>query len=252
MSRSNPSENGIANPAVRWFEWNGEKGLIRYYDKEAKRNVDMGADFTFILLDQVASVRGWHDDSQSGIYSNEVKDTTQEALVVKAFKGGIIAEGVYRDIKNAVKAAGGSYTANCYLAFKDGGELKIGVLRLKGSALGAWMEFSKEHRNDLYSAAIRVKGSVEGKKGRVVFHTPVLKIASVDKDTDRAAHKLDEELQKYFEAYFKRTKRQQAEAAPKHEPPTEDGFADGPDDDAYAKQYEAEAKAALTDDDIPF
>jgi hypothetical protein len=58
--------------------------VIRYYDKEAKKNVDVGADFTFILLDQLASVRGWHDDSNSGIYSNEVKDTTQEALVVKA------------------------------------------------------------------------------------------------------------------------------------------------------------------------
>ena len=35
MSRSNPTDN-TPNPAVRWFEWNGEQGGIRYYDKDKK------------------------------------------------------------------------------------------------------------------------------------------------------------------------------------------------------------------------
>ena len=165
MSRSNPSENGSLNPSVRWFEWNGEQGVIRYYDKEAKKNVEVGSDFTFILLDQLGSVRGWHDASDSGIYSNEVKDSTQEALVVKAFKGGLLAEGIYRDIKDRIKSMGGSYTASCYIAFKDAGELKIGVLRLKGSTLGAWMEFTKAHRADLYTESRPHQGLHGREKG---------------------------------------------------------------------------------------
>ena len=115
MSRSNPSENSNPNPAVRWFEWNGEKGLIRYYDKDAKQNVDVALPFTFLLLDQLGSVRGWHDASESGIYSNEVKDTRQDVLIVKAYKGGVLAEGIYKDIKDRVNNQGGQLVAKAPL-----------------------------------------------------------------------------------------------------------------------------------------
>jgi hypothetical protein len=247
VSRSNPSENSNPNPAARYFEWNGEHGVIRYYDKATKKNVDIGADFTFILLDQLASVRGWHDDSGSGIYSNEVKDTTQETLVVKAFKGGTLAEGFYRDIKDRVNRLGGSFTQNLYIAFKDGGELKIAVLRFKGSALGAWMEFTKAHKTDLYTKAIRIKSFTEGKKGRVVFRTPVLTLKDIDRDTDRAALALDKELQDYFKAYFRRTKREQVETP--HEPVESDGYEQ---DGEVTPEHYAATTTELTDDDIPF
>ncbi len=80
MSRSNPNENGNPNPSTRWFEWNGEHGLVRYYDKQAEQQVEVGDDFTFMLLDQLGTVKGWHDASDSGIYANEVKDTRQDVL----------------------------------------------------------------------------------------------------------------------------------------------------------------------------
>jgi hypothetical protein len=248
MSRSNPNEGGSQNPAVRWFEWNGEHGVIRYYDRDTRKNVDVGSDFTFILLDQLASVRGWHDDSSSGIYSNEVKDTSQETLVVKAFKGGTLAEGFYRDIKDRVNRLGGSFTQNLYLAFKDQGELKIGVLRFKGSSLGVWMEFSKAHRADLYKKAIRVKGFTEDKKGRVVFRTPVLLVSDIHPDTDRAALALDKELQEFLKSYFKRTKREQAETP--HDPVDDSTDYTG-EDDGHGL-HEPEPVGELADDDIPF
>lgn len=241
MSRSNPNENSNPNPAKRWFEWNGEKGLVRYYDKDAKQNVDVGSDFTFILLDQLGSVRGWHDASDSAIYSNEVKDTRQEALVVKAFKGGTLAEGIYKDIKDRVKAEGGQFVTNCYIAFKNGGGLEIGSLRFKGAALGSWMEFCKEHRADLYKKAVRINGFTSGKKGRITFCMPVLELKDISPDTDKAAIVLDQELQEFFASYFNRTKRDQADAhddeADTEQP--ENDFDDRPGDE-------------LTDDDIPF
>jgi hypothetical protein len=212
MSRSNPSENTNPNPATRWFEWNGEHGVVRYYDKEAKKNVDVGSDFTFILLDQLGSVRGWHDASDSGIYSNEVKDTRQDALVVKAFKGGTIAEGIYKDIKDRVNVVGGQFVANCYIAFKgDGGALAIGSLRLKGAALGAWMEFCKSHRADLYKKGIRIKGFTEGKKGKAVFRVPNLSTKETSPETDAAAIALDTTLQEFLRRKLARTKRDQVD-----------------------------------------
>lgn len=247
MSRSNPNENSNPNPATRWFEWNGEKGLVRYYDKDAKKNVDVGADFTFLLLDQLGSVRGWHDATDSGIYSNEVKDTRQETLIVKSFKGGTLAEGIYRDIKDRVNAQGGQFVANCYIAFKNGSGLAIGSLRIKGAALHAWTEFCKEHRSGLFANAIRIKGFTEGKKGRITFRVPKLEVKDISPETDAAAIALDKDLQKFFDGYFKRTKREQVEEPPPQQQDEEvagQHYSDNMDEPVDA--------AALTDDDIPF
>lgn len=242
MSRSNPSEH-LSNPATRWFEWNGEKGLVRYYDRDKKENVDIPLPFTFILLDELASVRGWHDASSSGIYSNEVRDTTQELMVVKSFKGGTIAEGKYRDIKDRVNAAGGDYNANCYIAFKQAdGTYAIGSIRFKGAALGAWMEFRKANRSAIYKQAIRIASYTEGKKGKVVFRVPAMVLHSVSPEADAQAVSLDKELQEFLFAYLGRNRRDQAEAVAHHVSDEEIGQSEPP----------AGVTSDLTDDDIPF
>lgn len=243
MSRSNPNENGIPNPSKRWFQWSGEKGVIQFYDKEQEKTIEVGSDFTFMLLDQLGSVRGWHDASDSGIYSNEVKDTRQDVLVVKAFKGGPIAEGLYKAIKDRVNAEGGRFVASCYVAFKgDDGKLAIGNIGFKGAALRAWMDFTKACRANLYKKAVRIYGYEEGKKGRVVFRVPNYSVVDVSAETDAAATALDRELQTFLKFYFARTKRDQAEQAPEHL-----------SDEDVAKDNTPEPPVEpLTDDDIPF
>lgn len=247
MSRSNPHDNGATNPAVRWFEWNGENGVVRYYDKDAKKNVDVDGPFSFILLDELASVRGWHEASQSGIYSNEVRDVSQDVMVVKSFKGGIQAEGVYRDIKDRVNALGGHYTANCYIAFKHNGALAIGSIRFKGAALGSWMEFRKAHRAELFKKAVAITGTTKGKKGRIVYQMPVFTLRDLSDDSNRVALALDMELQAFLASYLKRPKREQAEQPTTVPPAPEDEFAS----DAVPPPM-AEPPVGITDDDIPF
>ena len=237
MSRSNPNVNA-PNPAVRWFEWNGEHGRVRYYDKDAKQNIDLPLPFSFLLLDELASVRGWHDASESGIYSNEVRDTRSDILVVKSFKGGTLADGLYKEIKDRLHTLGGQFVANCYIAFKRNGELAIGSLRLKGSALGAWMEFRKAQRQELYESAVNITGYIEGKKGRIVFRRPTFEIKAVSEETSRQAIALDRQLQSWLESYFSRRTNDPTQ-------PTDDIETDTP-----APDYDN--SAPLTDDDIPF
>lgn len=210
MSRSNPNQND-PNPAARFFEWNGESGLVRYYDKDAKENVDVKLPFTFLLLDELASVRGWHESSKSGIYSNEVRDTRTDTMLVKAFKGGILAEGLYKDIKDRVNAVGGAFNANCYVAFRNGKELAIGLLNFKGAALGAWMEFRKANRSTMYAKAINIVGFVEGKKGKVVFRVPTFELRDVSEATNAEAVALDQTLQAYLTGYLSRRTSDKAE-----------------------------------------
>lgn len=211
MSLSNPHESQ-PNPAKRWFEWNGERGEVLYYDKAAKKNVVVAQPFTFIVLDELSSVRGWHDSSQSGIYSNEVKDTRTEILTVKAFKGGTLAEGIYRDIKDRVNSVGGHYSANCYLAFKDGDGLAIGAMRFKGAALASWMEFKKANKKEFYEKAVTINGFTEGKKGRITYRMPKFAITPISAATMSTCVDLDKELQAFLSSYLSRNKHDQAEA----------------------------------------
>lgn len=229
MSRSNPTD-GIRNPATRWFEWAGgsDGGFVRWYDKDAKASVRVDGPFTFLLLDELSTVKGWHEPSESAIYANEVRDLRQDALVVKSFKGGELATGLYTTIKDKIVAKGGHYHGSVYIAYKDGDELKIGNLGLKGAALSAWMEFkksapSKKDANGknvkaYFVDAVTVTGFTDGKKGGTSFRIPTFAVKPVSEDTNRQAVALDAELQAFLSDYLKRPK---AEAA-KPQEPTED------------------------------
>lgn len=195
------------------MEWDGSNGGLRYYDREKKENVGIADGFTFILLDQLATIKGWHDASDSGIFSNEVRDTKQQVFVVKAFKGGTIAEGFYLRIRDRVNAAGGNYTTNLYVAYKGENGLVIGSIQFKGAALSAWLDFSKKNRAELYKKAIRVKGFTEGKKGKITFRTPLFHLAEITPETDAQAIECDKELQSFLTGYFKRTRVEQVEQA---------------------------------------
>lgn len=239
MSRSRPSANN-PNPATRWFEWAGNSGKVRYYDRDAKQNVDVALPFVCLLLDEVASVRGWHDASDSAIHSNQVRDIKADVLVVKSHKGGVIAEGHYRDIKDRVNAAGGNFTANLYIGYRDdAGDLKIGVLLLKGVALRSWMEFRQAHRRKVYEGAVKLTGYTEGKKGSITYRAPVFALGALTPETHQQATALDAELQAWFDAYFARATTERAEPGDDH-------------DDTYQPPAEPVRAGAITDDDIPF
>lgn len=248
MSRSNPTDNA-AHPCARWIEWDGSNGEFRYYDKETKKNASLSDSLTFILLDQVATIKGWHDASDSGIFSNEVRDVKQDVLVVKAFKGGTLAEGSYRQIRDRVIAQGGYFTANLYSAIKIGEELAIASVQFKGAALNAWVEFSKKNRSELYKKAVRCKGFEEGKKGKIVFRTPIFHLADVTPETDAKALDCDRVLQEFLKSYFARTRVEQVATAPA------DAAATQPQNGERQSAPATEGKRGHfddMDDDIPF
>lgn len=211
MSRSNP-QTASANPAVRWFEWKGETGGLRYYDKATEANVDVPLPFTFLLLDQLGSVGGWHKAHDCRIWSNHVKDTRREPLVVKSAKSGIVAEGIYASIKDELAAVGGQFVAVCYIATRIDGELQIAVVRFKGKALSAWMDFCKEHRKALDTEAVVITGFETGKKGSKEYAYPVFALRAAADATNQIAVALDQQLQSYLNDYLTNTPtRQQVE-----------------------------------------
>jgi len=253
MSRSNPTE-GSRNPSTRWFEWagGGDGGYIRWYNKETEQQVKMDGTFTFLLLDELSTVKGWHEPSESGIYANEVRDTRQDALVVRSFKGGELASGIYTTIRDRIIALGGHYCASLYLAYKEGEELRIGNLNLKGAAASAWMEFKRNapmKRNSegknlraYFVDAIKVTGYEQAKKGGTVYRIPQFAFQAVSDAANQQAVTLDAELQAFLDEYLKRPKAQAAAPASNGnvEPESE------PEEPPRNKQFDD------FEDDIPF
>lgn len=224
MSRSNPIDI-LPNPSTRWFEWNGETGNPKYYDKETKKNEQVELPFEFILLDRLSVIKGWHNASESGITSNEVHDTRSETLLVRAFKmKEPIAEGFYSAIKDKVKANGGSYAINLYIAFTgDDGNMALGAFTLRGAARGAWMEFEsdKTNRPQLYKKGISISQVKHGEKGmgkkKIEWESPVFELVDLPQEINDEAAEIDRNiLQPYLINYFKRGKHEQVEA-PKEE-----------------------------------
>lgn len=266
MSRSNPTSNQ-AHPASRWFEWDGENGRVRYFDKEATgmkdgkevkgANVDVPIPWAFLTLEETSSVRGWNESAGSGIFSNEVKDTRDQPMLVKMFNGKEIANGLYSQIRDTVVARGGHFNSNIYLLFKNGeGKPDLGVLQLKGAALSAWMDFRKKAGKALWDKAVVIKDKLYGKKGKIEFFTPVFDLKDVSAETNASALKLDSEVvQPYLTEYFARG-ASKAAAAPAQ--PSAFLTEDGLDKDDVKPPGKDEAddtqsfREPIEDDSLPF
>lgn len=203
MSRSNNTE--LIKPCKKYFEWQGSTGKIKYFDKsigEKGQNVILDLPFTFLVLDKLATIRGFSDLDQSGFWSNEVRNIKNEKLTVRTSKG-IIAEDFYSNLAPVLNM-GASFCQSVYIAYYEDKELAIGNLQLHGSAIGPWFDFCK--RNDVFKGAVKIAGAEAAKKGATNYFTPVFSKLEVKPETDEKAIVLDKELQEYLAAYFERGK----------------------------------------------
>jgi len=189
-----------SNPATKFIDWKSNDKQFSYYDKELKENVAIPLPFTFLTLDELSTVKGWNDATQSAIYSNEVKYTSKEIMTVKPFKGNEIAKGLYSEIKEKVKAAGGHYVKSIYIMLQDG---TLANLQLKGSAVAQWGEFCKTGRNRLPDEWVTVEKAIDGKKGAVKFTTPEFKFQKSLSESEMVqADECFDVLETYLKAYL--------------------------------------------------
>lgn len=209
MSLSKPRTN--ASPVQRRFELKLAVGAASYYDTEAKNNVTItgpaGAwadgttypadpEFKFIVLDTLSFVGGYNDSTESGIWSNEIRSTRDEKLTVRTRKG-ILVEGYYADIKDQIKSDGGKFGNSVYIAYQDGGEWKLGNLKLIGAGVSAWFDF-KEGKYFDSDPGVSITGWVGKKKGSNKYFEPIFASWTVPAADLSAASDLDETLQAYF------------------------------------------------------
>lgn len=197
-----------SNPATKILSWKSNDKKFSYYDKESQTNVAVELPFKFLVIDELASVKGWSDALSGSIISNEVKFISKEPLKVKCYnknlKGEsastIIANGIYKDIKAEVNSAGAKYHKSVYIMLEDG---SLANIQMKGSVVKVWSEFTQKTKSRLTDEWVLVENAVDGKKGAVKFSTPSFKFDKSLSDSESAmADEVFNKLEAYLTTYL--------------------------------------------------
>lgn len=191
------SQERPVNPAKRFMKI--KSGAVSYYDKEEGENVNVPTPLEFIVLDQLATIKGWSDQDESGYWSNEVRRVGQDALTIRT-KNGVKETGIWKEIKGSTSLAGAKYTSSIYIMTKGRDGYEINNISLTGAALNAWIEFTQKNR--VNQVKVVLSSWKDGKKGSVSYKIPVFEATEINDDERDAAVRLDKELQSYLAGYF--------------------------------------------------
>ena len=165
------TNTSLPNPSQKWLEWDSKAKGFRYWDSEAKEQVKIKAPLKFIFLAERSTVIGFHSESNSRIYSNDVQNVKTEALRV-ASKAGLLVNGYLADIKDKIEDLGGKNAARVYAVLN--GELVNFVLAK--SFRGKWIDFCKAHpraKKEWANNYLEITGTETVKKGGTTFNVPI-------------------------------------------------------------------------------
>jgi len=223
-NRKKAFETLSKNPAQYFIEWKSDHKCFSFYDKEKGENIQLELPFRFLALQEMHTIKGWNNASESGIYSNEVQYIGRTPIKVQSFKGGPIAEGLYKNIKLQVKEAGGIYHKSIYAMLENGSLVNIA---LKGSAVREWGEFIKKTKSRLYDEWILVDDAKEAKNGTITYSTPefVYDVSINEKESEMADTVFDI-LEKYLKEYAENNETSNIEDADQEQDHEENYHAD--------------------------
>ena len=244
MSRKDEFKSVSTNPAAKFLEWDSNSGAFKWYDKEAGENKFIKTPFKFVVLKELHTIKGWHDKSESGIYSNEVA-TLNDRLDVKSFKGGPIISGIYRDIKDQLQ--GGVYNKSIYVMLADG---SLANISMKGAVVATWGDFTKKSRARLSDEWVAVMKHEDMKKGSVKYTIPVFEYkSSMTSDEGGMADKAYEIMKDYLTGYFG---KEAEEEAVKEFSKTAHLETPGRNEDSFHHAKKEVAPHHEEEDDLPF
>jgi hypothetical protein len=202
-TRNTSTGGGSSNPAAKFLEWDTQSGDWKYWDKGESVEKHLPISTSFIVLDQLNTVKGFLESKQTGIWSNEVR-TVGDKLTVRN-RDGIVATGTWSDVK---VVQGSKFTKSIYAMAKIGsGDYELINFQVKGAALTAWIEFVDGLGGDsgLYGdTVVSIKEATDERKGAVQFKKPLFFTASNTLSDEAAARAdyYDNVLQDYLDDYL--------------------------------------------------
>lgn len=206
---------GSKNPATKFLQWKSNDKCFAYYDKSENDNIQIKLPFKFQFLEHFHTVKGWNDESESGIYSNEVKFISKEELKVRAFKAKWTLEGLYSDIRPDIRDKGGVYYRSVYVIDENGDIIN---LQLKGAVVSAYSDFLNEHENKIEGSWVVINKSEDKKKGATKYSVPVFEVGNAfTKDEMALADEKYKDIVNYFDKYSKQVDVEEPETVEEEE-----------------------------------
>lgn len=184
-------EARLINPCTKFLRFSGKK--VSYYDKEKKQNIEVKTPVTFVALIELSAISGFDEANNCGIYSNEVEKLSEQLMKVRSFKGGDLVCGLYGDIKDKAKVAGGRFTKSVY-GLMDG---ELVNFQLRGASLKGWIDKAP-------GTKFQIKEFEEGKKGSVTYFVPVFTPQKFEDEKEKKAARetLDSLMNDYLQPYW--------------------------------------------------
>lgn len=198
MPRSDAYSQKVESPVARYVSWSSNEKSFVYYDKEKGKDVALKLPLTVVHLDEFGTIKGFHEKSNSSIYSNEIKSSKKEEFNVRSWKSPVsLAVGLYSQIKPTVTAIGGHYCVSIYVLIKG----EIFNLSMKGSSLQHWSEFTKANRDKFLTHSIVIAGALNLKKGAIAYSVPDFQVGeALDSKLLQESDEKFDTLQAYFKA----------------------------------------------------
>lgn len=217
MSRTSNQSSGLKNPATKYLNWKSSAKAFTFWNKQAeKEEIVDPRSLSFVVLDQLNTIKGFDEKAMSGLWSNEVRSVGKDELSVKN-KDGLVVKGLYKDIKGKHD---GKFTKSVYVLGKIGdGDHELINLQFSGASLSSWFTFCESVGNVETDIAISATNVAEAKKGSVTYCFPEFSVVSnqISEATAEKANEADETLQAYLKTYF----GSEPEASPASEPAEE-------------------------------
>ena len=196
----------LKSPATMFPEWKKTEFVV--WNKETKQNDPLPMPLEFSVIKVCTTIKGYNK-TFGNIYSNEVDNVSKEALNIRYFaKEGEtkpeIGLGMWKNLKDDVKKAGGRYCATVYSMYKG----DMICLCLMGSALASFIQ-GKDHI-DLENSVIKVTlgepitTTIEevGEKKEITYTPPKMEyLRNLEGDEYDKKIDLTSELKKFHRKY---------------------------------------------------
>lgn len=161
------------HPSLSWANWKNDKFLAWNRDKQEEEEIKLPE--SFIIIAEWWSVKGYLWDKW-GCWSNEVYSFAKEPLVIRSNSGEILYEGLWKDIKDKVKAVGLKLTKNVHYVDPDKTD-ELRTFCIKGAWLKAWLEtFADDNRFAAGNHLICFKEVKNGKTWSIKYTYPTFTI----------------------------------------------------------------------------
>lgn len=157
------------HPSSSWANWKNGKFIAWNRETQAEEEITLPKEF--IVVAESYSIK-WYLADKGGVWSNEIYSFANDPFTVRSNTGEILYEGLWKDIKDKVKALGLKITTNVhYIDPKETDVLR--TFCIKWAASQEWMNsFSNENRNAEANNTVTLKEVKDGKTWSVKYTYP--------------------------------------------------------------------------------